>query len=359
MFVGVVGQYDDEKDSHCFTDVPLPSKYAKQVRCLSLKASDAKGPCWARYLAQRLYRDESFILQIDSHMRFRPNWDSYLVAMLDQCPSTRSIITTYPPGYTTDGMGGMKSSVQVPSDVKPTVLCPKYFGSDGMLRQGSKTLRQIASQPIRSFLWAGGFNFGKASDVLTAPYDPHLLYLFFGEEISMAARLWTHGIDCYAPPETVCYHLWSRALRPIHAPSTPGSSATNVPVKAASDNSVIEKRNSLNRVRRLLSMHVQENMASEGSGGIGEFDGWSQYGLGNVRSLSSFESSLGVLFNPQNPGIDHSEQPSTSTSSINRNSAPHQPRVVSKEAKWGGLSPELFDETRMNALLAALGVSLT
>lgn len=62
--MGVVGQYDEVEDTHCFTEQPLPSKYAKQVRCLSLKASQAKGPCWARYLAQRLYKDETFILQV-------------------------------------------------------------------------------------------------------------------------------------------------------------------------------------------------------------------------------------------------------------------------------------------------------
>jgi len=25
--------------------------------------------------------------------------------------------------------------------------------------------------------------------------------LFFGEEPTMAARLWTHGFDCFAPPQ--------------------------------------------------------------------------------------------------------------------------------------------------------------
>ena len=46
------------------------------------------------------------------------------------------------------------------------------------------------------------------------PYDPHLLFLFFGEESSMSARLWTHGWDFFAPPEHFIYHLWSRSYRP-------------------------------------------------------------------------------------------------------------------------------------------------
>lgn len=46
--------------------------------------------------------------------------------------------------------------------------------------------------------------------VQEVPYDPHLPFLFFGEESSMAARLWTHGWDFFSPPHHVIYHLWSR-----------------------------------------------------------------------------------------------------------------------------------------------------
>jgi hypothetical protein len=74
VVVGVVGQYDAAADAHCFTAAPLPAKWAAQVRCLSLPASAARGPCWARHWAMQLHRRETFYLQIDSHMRFRPNW---------------------------------------------------------------------------------------------------------------------------------------------------------------------------------------------------------------------------------------------------------------------------------------------
>ena len=45
------------------------------------------------------------------------------------------------------------------------------------------------------------------------PYDPHLPPLFFGEETSMAARLYTNGWDFFAPTQAVVYHLWSREYR--------------------------------------------------------------------------------------------------------------------------------------------------
>ncbi len=46
------------------------------------------------------------------------------------------------------------------------------------------------------------------------PYDPHMQFLFFGEETTMTVRLWTHGWDFFVPPQNVVYHLWSRAYRP-------------------------------------------------------------------------------------------------------------------------------------------------
>ena len=41
---------------------------------------------------------------------------------------------------------------------------------------------------IESPLWASGFSFSDSSLLVEVPYDPRLSYLFFGEEISLAAR---------------------------------------------------------------------------------------------------------------------------------------------------------------------------
>jgi hypothetical protein len=45
------------------------------------------------------------------------------------------------------------------------------------------------------------------------PYDASLRFLFFGEESSMSARLWTSGWDFFSPSESVVYHLWTRSYR--------------------------------------------------------------------------------------------------------------------------------------------------
>jgi len=48
----------------------------------SSSSSSSLGPCWARHLAQSLHNGEDYVLQIDSHMRFRPNWLLLLLLLI-------------------------------------------------------------------------------------------------------------------------------------------------------------------------------------------------------------------------------------------------------------------------------------
>lgn len=43
-----------------------------RLRSLVMPAEDAAGPSWARRVAQSLWKGEKYVLQIDSHTRFRP-----------------------------------------------------------------------------------------------------------------------------------------------------------------------------------------------------------------------------------------------------------------------------------------------
>ncbi|CAM9507295.1 unnamed protein product [Chrysoparadoxa australica] len=206
--VGLVWQINPDEDAHMVSSPALPESLKGNVSVITLDAAEASGPCWARHLAQGLWKGEKYVLQIDSHMRFRPGWDVYLIDQLKACPSEKPMLTTYPAGY------------ELPHDipyhvVEPVLLCPtKFDEADGMLRQTGRMLREIQKAPIPSPLWASGFSFSESTTILEVPYDPFLHQIFFGEEPCMAARLYTHGFTFYAPPETVLYHLWSRAHRP-------------------------------------------------------------------------------------------------------------------------------------------------
>ncbi|KAL3790475.1 hypothetical protein HJC23_012031, partial [Cyclotella cryptica] len=204
-------------------------------RSITMDYRQATGPCYARHLAQTLHRGEDYILQIDSHMRFRPNWDAYLIHQLKKChmPTSlgtppminyssdkpRAVLTAYPPNYDApDGPGPN-------AETRGTVLVPWKFDADGMLRQKGRLLRSDytdndlanagndSNDNIPCLLFAGGFNFFHSNLLDCCPYDHKLHGLFFGEEISMALRLYTHGYDLFSPPLTVCYHQWKRNPR--------------------------------------------------------------------------------------------------------------------------------------------------
>ena len=78
IYVGLVFQSSQEEQK-VFEHSSLPLPWAsKNLRKIYLHFQDATGPCYARYLAQSLHRGEEYFLQIDSHMRFRRNWVSFL-----------------------------------------------------------------------------------------------------------------------------------------------------------------------------------------------------------------------------------------------------------------------------------------
>lgn len=124
IFVGVVLQYDVHNDhSLLFSSWPSDSIVPRShLRLIHLSHIDAKGPCWARYLAQRLYRGEDYYLSLDSHMRFTPAWDARLIQLLSLCPSSKAILTTYPSDYTLPD--------NLSSDTRPIITCAHRFVDD-------------------------------------------------------------------------------------------------------------------------------------------------------------------------------------------------------------------------------------
>jgi [Skp1-protein]-hydroxyproline N-acetylglucosaminyltransferase len=128
VFVGYVLQADENHDKACFISSDFTQKAESEHRGssqwlkynvrLSLHGlQDSSGPCWARCQAQKLWMGERYFLQIDSHMRFRPNWDSYLISLLESIrliECTKPVLTTYPVAY--------KYPNEVPMQPNPTVL---------------------------------------------------------------------------------------------------------------------------------------------------------------------------------------------------------------------------------------------
>ena len=172
---------------------------------LHMDHRDAKGPCYARFMVEKLYNQEDFVLQIDSHMRLRPNWDTFLIDRLNSCPSAKPVITGYPVDYF------LPNTIPHIHVTTGTLLCASCFDNDGILRlKGRRFNNRISEKStnglVKSFFWASGFSFCKGTVYNEVPYDP-LPYLFLGGSNHGCTAL-DVSYDFFSTTDVVAYHLW-------------------------------------------------------------------------------------------------------------------------------------------------------
>ncbi|MBN8925420.1 MAG: hypothetical protein BGO51_14495 [Rhodospirillales bacterium 69-11] len=235
-----------------------------QVRVARVDADRSMGACWARAVGYLLWQGEPFVLQIDSHMRFAPDWDVRLMRQLQACNARKPIITAYPPGYEPpDTLTSMDTAF----------LAAKEFNPHGVLLQQGLVEPPPPTPKPTAFL-AAGFLFGPAAWVQEAPYDPKLY--FHGEEITLATRLWTRGWDFFGPTEPIVWHQYGKIVRPLHW----------------SDNRDWSELDALSlaRIRRLLDMVPQPGDEAVDLSG---------YDLGTTRTLAQYQAMAGVDFRAQ------------------------------------------------------------
>ncbi|WP_158780629.1 GlcNAc-transferase family protein [Pantoea sp. BAV 3049] len=242
-----------------------------RIQFLSVHYFLSEGACWARHLCENLYNNEDYFLQIDSHCRFVKNWDKEMISMLAelQKQSSHPVISSYPPGY--------KPGDESSKNTYVSRLVFRGFSSDRVLQLTSVDFKN--DEPLRGTYLAGGFIFAKGSFVIDIPNDPQIF--FEGEEIAMAARAFTHGYDVWHPHKILLWHFYGRKDH-----TKVWSDHNGEAKKAGSIDKAWWDRDSASkkRVRTLLGY---------------EKDGPDidpRYALGNKRTLTEFEETIGVDF---------------------------------------------------------------
>lgn len=256
---GIYLQVDEKLDQDCLV------KARPNVRIETIDAGDAKGCSWARRKVQALWRGEDYFFQVDSHMRFAKGWDEILLNMIEQCPSTKPVISTYPLPFTPPN--------ELHADRYVTIK-PKAFDTDGVLLQNSGMVPLTPDQAlVQSAFISGGMLFGPASIIREVPSDEHIF--FTGEEIMMGVRLWTHGYDIYVPNKVIAYHNYHPA------PERP---------RIWQDSAAQTQRIARSRARVLWLCGQKKDVDDET---LLEID---KYGLGTARSLAMYEEFSKVDF---------------------------------------------------------------
>jgi hypothetical protein len=254
--------------------------FSNQISYEHIDPQLSQGPCWARARVQKFYNNETYYLQIDSHMQFEQDWDSYMLSYLTKIQNEGSpshsppIITCYPRGF--DIVDFDNKNFYLQSDDTSTFTL--NFREDSIFCNGPYSAQITSMTNIEithGYLIAAGCLFTTGEFVKQVPYDQSLY--FYGEELSIALRAFTKGFGIYHIPEVPIYHLYtdtSDLKRKLHWDEKEDSSRS---VKWHERESI-----SINRLIDLINHKVR-----------------GAYGLGNIRTLEDFEYISGINLKEQ------------------------------------------------------------
>lgn len=266
VYVGVLSQIDRK------TEFKFLAPFGKRIRQEVMDYRDSKGVCWARSrILTKLREKEEYVLQIDSHSMFKPNWDVKVLDMYREL-NNNSVISTYPPSYVPRKYidYNEKTFIYFCIGELTSPGIPKY--STGVIMDNTKHIRECGTIGV-----AGGCLFGHRSVFDRVPYDPYLY--FFGEEPSYALRLFTHGIEIYSPTENFMFHYYNAINeakvkdRVLHWEDH------------ATQLDLLNKL-SFDRLKYLFDLSSNINHSS--------LKDINLYGLGNVRTLKQWEAKLNI-----------------------------------------------------------------
>lgn len=239
----------------------------KRVKIIEIDYKKAKGVCWARNAVQSLYDNEDYTLQLDSHHRFVKDWDTKLKDMLKGLQKDgykKPLITAYIPSFDPDNDPGSR------------VNLPWKMNFDRFIPEGAVFFLPAtfdsyddSSKPLPARFYSAHFAFSLGSFATEVRHDPNMY--FHGEEISIAARAFTHGYDLFHPNQVICWHEYTRKGRTKHWDDHYNWHVTN-------DRSHL-------RNRKLFGMDGEK-----------QDEDFSEYGFGKERTLLEYEKYAGLCF---------------------------------------------------------------
>ena len=189
-------------------DEAKPSEFAdRRVRVIDVPWRDSRGACWARAEVMKLWENEDFFLQIDSHHRFVQDWDARLLAQAERSGAGKPILSTYGAPFDPGATLPPGEPMQMDFD---------RFTDDGIPLFRPRAIPDWAAlgRPLRARFVSGHFLFTLGSIVTEVPYDPELY--FHGEEITLSVRAFAHGYALFHPTEHILWHEYTRLNRAKH-----------------------------------------------------------------------------------------------------------------------------------------------
>ena len=190
------------------------------VRVCTMDAADARGPILARYrIETELYQGEDFLFMVDSHTQFAPRWDEILLEDYATAPIQPAVLTTYAREY------DRAHRDRVDFSGEPYHLSVRGFEAGSRFplwdtvspASVRRELGLSANALVPTFGWSANCALLPRAVVRKVPFHkgPAFPFLFFGEEVGMAMRLFTSGIPMFTPRRQAVVTLYEREYRPL------------------------------------------------------------------------------------------------------------------------------------------------
>lgn len=208
LHIGIVWQHSPYED---FDNI---SEYSTDPRfeITDMDYRDAKGPCYARYLLNKMYKGEKYTLQLDSHHRFIQGWDTTLINMVESLRSPeckKPLLSAYLPSFDPANDPASRTGA-------PWIMEFDRFAPEGPVHFLPRTIdnwKELTS-PMPSRFISGHFIFTDGKFCKEVEYDP--TYYFHGEEINLSVRAYMAGYDLFAPHIPVIWHEYIRNDKKKH-----------------------------------------------------------------------------------------------------------------------------------------------
>ena len=260
----------------------------KRFKIIDINYLDSKGVCWARHNVQQLYAGEKYTLQLDSHHRFVKGWDTKLISMLKKLQDKgykKPLLTAYIPSFDPDNDPGSRVH-------EPWKMNFDRFTPEGIVFFIPATFDSWddKSEPLISRFYSAHFAFTLGKFCKEVQHDPN--YYFHGEEISIAARAFTHGYDMFHPNEVIIWHEYTRKGR----------------TKQWDDDKDWYSKNT--------SCHLRNKKLFEMDGEKRDIE-FGEYGFGKKRPLKDYEKYSGICFSNRSITQDVIDKKSPNMENIN------------------------------------------
>eukprot|EP01037_Dinobryon_pediforme_P030057 gene30057-33972_t len=102
LFVGAVDQVVPGDVGCLDLEIPcsqdsnqLICKYLDQISIFKMDAQYATGPVTARHIGDRMYRGQTFVMQMDAHCLFVRHWDTLIINQWSSTHNEMAVLSSY------------------------------------------------------------------------------------------------------------------------------------------------------------------------------------------------------------------------------------------------------------------------